>query len=356
MASELFDDHLCKVSAIDQKQTILSARNMDELTGVSEDFLCNGFYQLYAEYDDEITYMEHLDLAADCALRTETVSYLDGYDRCGGESYDIVYGNSQRTAVSGREVCGSSSNVFSVISEVKVHDRVSSAWQPSKEVRPQDDDWALNIENMLLELECPSEWPTAAVLPDKTFYCNDSCNVFLRESSDSLYTTLQTLDTTDAPLLVYTDNEIISNTLDTIDIPTTVTPTSIDDSLDRNSYICTYLNCQKVYAKPAHLKAHLRRHAGDKPYICTWPACTWRFSRSDELSRHRRSHSGVKPYKCNYCPKCFSRSDHLTKHRKVHERKLAKQRGTWQGTAIHRLPHVKPGRRPKHTEHSRPHS
>lgn len=344
---------------------------MDELTGVSEDFLCNGFYQLYAEYDDEITYMDHqhVDLAADCILRTENVSYLDGYDRCGGESYDafdLVYGNSQRTAFSGREVCGgssnnsSSSNVFSVISEVKVHDGVSSVWQPSEELRQPDvnDDWALNIENMLLELDCPGDWPTAAVLPDKTFYCNDSCNVFLRESSDRLNTTLQTLDTTDVPLLSYVDNEIPSNTSDTMGIPTTATPLNSDDSVERNSYICTYLNCQKVYAKPAHLKAHLRRHVGDKPYICTWPACTWKFSRSDELSRHRRSHSGVKPYKCDYCPKCFSRSDHLTKHRKVHERKLAKLRGTWQtgGISMHRLPPVKPGRRPKHTEHNRPHS
>lgn len=333
---------------------------MEELTGITNDFLCNGFYQLYAEYDDEITYMDHhqhIDLTTDCVLRPESLSYLDGYDQS-GESYDafdLVYGNSQRKAFSGREVCdgSSSGNVFSVISEIKVLD---SASVPSEELQQHDinDDWALNIENMLLELDCPVDRPTACVLPDKTFYCNDSCNVFLRESSESLNTTLQTLDTSGAPLLVYADNEITSTTSDTV--PTTAI--NIDDSVERNSYICTYLNCQKVYAKPAHLKAHLRRHVGDKPYICTWPACTWKFSRSDELSRHRRSHSGVKPYKCDYCPKCFSRSDHLTKHRKVHERKLAKLRGIWPsgGVALKRLPQVKPGRRSKQTEHNRPHS
>ncbi|XP_055611033.1 Krueppel-like factor 3 [Uranotaenia lowii] len=169
-----------------------------------------------------------------------------------------------------------------------------------------------NVENFILEFSClnySKVWEPNFELPERTFLCDDSCEALL-------------------------EKQLQPN------------PPEPDNSPEdpTQSFICPFETCKKNYAKAVHLKAHLRRHIGDKPYHCKWAGCKWRFSRSDELARHFRSHSGVRPYKCDFCPKCFSRSDHLAKHRKVHERKFAtgKCKGLWVN-----LPRGRPGRKPK---------
>uniref|UniRef100_A0A1I8M534 C2H2-type domain-containing protein n=1 Tax=Musca domestica TaxID=7370 RepID=A0A1I8M534_MUSDO len=225
-----------------------------------------------------------------------------------------------------------SSNHFSEVSENQLQASLDYLLNVSYDLMEGNTELA-SLQNTTLTLQAKelSDWEEKFLdnfieipelidfLPEKTPLCTDNCNHFLQECAENLklFATPPS-----SPASCYSSNNSTPETANAKNDDDANSPSPDHSKENDKIYTCNFGDCGKIYAKPAHLKAHLRRHLGEKPYVCNWSDCTWRFSRSDELARHRRSHSGIKPYKCDFCGKCFARSDHLTKHRKVHERRI----------------------------------
>lgn len=310
---------------------------MDSFLPITDDFLSSGFHQLYSDLNDDEKYLftdtnDHQSTTLFVNSVPVTLNQTHGnYSAFGRNETEKEIDWVNSSSIDAGAPCDIENNFILLENCTQINSN------PNTNLSfcgfEQDLEW--NVENLLIEnsLTCEDDWSSLYHLPEKTLLCNDSCDVFLKESSENLKMNALEISATKSPSS--SPAYVLSS------IPTTVA------ECEEKTFPCTFGTCGKVYAKPAHLKAHMRRHVGDKPYVCTWPNCAWRFSRSDELARHRRSHSGIKPYQCCYCPKCFARSDHLAKHRKVHERKMAasKIKAIWTNVAPGR-----PGRRPNSTK------
>ncbi|KAG0363051.1 hypothetical protein BG005_002948 [Podila minutissima] len=100
-----------------------------------------------------------------------------------------------------------------------------------------------------------------------------------------------------------------------------------NDATDQNNdgsnpvlpVLCPVPNCNKSFARPINLTAHLKTHESPKPFACHM--CERVFSRKHDLQRHIRVHTGSKPYVClnMTCQKAFARTDALCRHYKVEE-------------------------------------
>lgn len=109
---------------------------------------------------------------------------------------------------------------------------------------------------------------TFDTLPSKTLMCTDECSAFLTESSEILRVNSLKIQQQDESLLA-----------------TTQAVTEEIKSEEKVIFTCNFGDCKKTYSKPAHLRAHHRRHLGLKPFSCNFPSCSWKFSRSDELGK-----------------------------------------------------------------------
>lgn len=88
------------------------------------------------------------------------------------------------------------------------------------------------------------------------------------------------------------------------------------NSRTRNKcFVCRY--CDKELSSKAYVKAHERRHTGERPNKCQY--CPKAFTTSSECKTHERCHTGYKPYRCSLCGKRFADSSNFTKHRKRHQ-------------------------------------
>lgn len=67
------------------------------------------------------------------------------------------------------------------------------------------------------------------------------------------------------------------------------------------------------------MKSHQRLHSGEKPFVCTYMECQRAFARSAHLKRHMKLHLGIKSFICYHCEPnaAFQYKKDLARHQLV---------------------------------------
>lgn len=230
---------------------------MEELNVFGDDFLSNGgFHQLFTTFDsqDDICLWDNrndFDLqskwnfASDIGI--ERSNYPEFYSV--DTSPDGYMSNNLRQC-SETDQRAMTENYLTDMDEWKQNHADDLSYQSNNH-----NDWELNLENLINEN--PYDDPEFKVcdLPARTFYCNDSCTIFLKEASERLDTSLRTFQphSTYEPISASTrTSESTPPTFKNIDRRKNI------DVGEEKEFTCNYGDCRKVYAKAGHLKAHIR--------------------------------------------------------------------------------------------------
>jgi hypothetical protein len=72
-------------------------------------------------------------------------------------------------------------------------------------------------------------------------------------------------------------------------------------SIKSKKHACPYVDCNKSFSQPTHLRIHLRSHTGEKPYTCSIATCRQTFSQLGNLRTHERRHIGQRPNRKRTC-------------------------------------------------------
>lgn len=210
------------------------------------DFFSNGFYQLYADLDHDLYSYDPTDIQFSDEIIFNTWIPETTTSPVNTDFNCWTYNDST-------EMNWYNPSQYTYNDEYHISEENSTTYDEFSAVNQSTCDWELNtLDNILWDscLDINEEDILNPMLPDKTVLCNDTCDLFLKESSDNLKYSLQNMEVDKC-----TDNSLRRRN-------SNKKHGCIRTSDDEKTFHCTYEGCNKIYAKATHLKAHIRRHLG----------------------------------------------------------------------------------------------